>query len=230
MNYVWEAALKAIELGISPDDLVFRPARSPNPCLEVNLPDINSESFEGDTIEINALYRFSSIFGDLIDTGWADWQEARLALFNALFHAISDMEARQGVSRREFYLRFLEADIETAVFGPALSEGMACFERKERRLILGALLKQYRMGFSLQILRELFRRLYPSSNLYLFIDGGKRLLIYLGRERTTERERRLAVIQDLFIPMDYQVTLFWEKHFGIIGVDETMIPGEIMMF
>jgi len=35
---------------------------------------------------------------------------------------------------------------------------------------------------------------------------------------------------DLFVPADYEVRLFWDKHFGLITVDETMEIGELVMY
>lgn len=41
---------------------------------------------------------------------------------------------------------------------------------------------------------------------------------------------RLQFLQDMFLPIDHQVYLFWEHHFGIIGVEETMVVDEVVLF
>ena len=40
----------------------------------------------------------------------------------------------------------------------------------------------------------------------------------------------IKFIQELFLPLGLDIDLFWEKHFGVIGVDITMRIGEIAIF
>jgi hypothetical protein len=229
MNYVWEAALAAIGAGVSPDELRFRPAARPSPYLEVNLPDLNGEALPTPDVEINALYRFADTFAGLIDTTGGSETEPRRALFNVAFHSILDGELMAGMSRWEYQRRFLAGDLADGVFGEKVREAMPFFDKREARLVMGTLLRQYRQGFSTRLLTGLLRELYPDSITYLYTDERKSLLIYLGREKTERLERQLGAIQDLLIPLGYEARLFWERHFGIIGVDETMIPGEIIL-
>lgn len=34
----------------------------------------------------------------------------------------------------------------------------------------------------------------------------------------------------MFLPINYHVFLFWEHHFGIIDVEETMMVDEMVLF
>lgn len=40
-------------------------------------------------------------------------------------------------------------------------------------------------------------------------------------------EERLSLLTDMFLDIRYQTEIFYEYHFGIIGVNETMQIGRI---
>jgi hypothetical protein len=88
----------------------------------------------------------------------------------------------------------------------------------------------YRVGASIGLLSKLLRALYPRSIAYLDIREKRELLIYIGERKTEQLESQLNLICDMFVPLDYEVVLFWEMHFGLIGVEETMEIGQIMMY
>ena len=43
-------------------------------------------------------------------------------------------------------------------------------------------------------------------------------------------EKQIGFLMDLFVPLDISVQLFWDMHFGIISVEETMEPDDIMIY
>ena len=42
-------------------------------------------------------------------------------------------------------------------------------------------------------------------------------------------ETQLDLLCDMFVPIDYEMKLFWDMHFGLIGVDATMKIDEIIV-
>ena len=49
-------------------------------------------------------------------------------------------------------------------------------------------------------------------------------------KKTEEEQKRLEFLQGLFLSVDISMCLFWEHHFGIIGIDETMVMGDMVVF
>lgn len=56
------------------------------------------------------------------------------------------------------------------------------------------------------------------------------LLIYIGKSKTDRHEKQVKFILDMFVPIDYNLELFWDIHFGIIAVDETMEINEFVIY
>lgn len=49
-----------------------------------------------------------------------------------------------------------------------------------------------------------------------------------GTGLDTEGSKRVA-ITEVVLPINHQVFLFWEHHFGIIGVEETMVMDKVVL-
>ena len=52
----------------------------------------------------------------------------------------------------------------------------------------------------------------------------------MGVKETEGDRERLEFLEDMFLPINYQVFLFWEHHFGIMDIDETMVMDEMVLF
>ena len=74
------------------------------------------------------------------------------------------------------------------------------------------------------------RFLYPDSLVYASNDEIRELLIYVGVRETEKEQEKLEFLKGMFLPLNYRVFLFWEHHFGIIGVDETMELDKMVLY
>lgn len=72
--------------------------------------------------------------------------------------------------------------------------------------------------------------MYPASLVYASNDSAREVLVYVGAKETQEERERLEFLTDMFLPVNFQVFWFWEHHFGIMDVDETMILDEMVLF
>ena len=231
MNYMWQALLRGVAGGVAKEDIPFIPSKIANPYREVFFSDVNkTEVVAGEPIEVNALYRYASVFEALIDARLVDHDELRLKLFDILAHYISELDLREGYCRAVYYAKFLREDILGGVFGEENAQGIDFFSPSEQRHVLSGLTKAYQSGMSLKLFAKLLRELYPNSITYLGKKERAEFLVYIGKKKTKELEAQVKLICDMLVPADYDVILFWEMHFGIIGIDETMEIGEIMMY
>ena len=64
--------------------------------------------------------------------------------------------------------------------------------------------------------------IYPDAVLYQIKKDSKKLLLYLKEKKTRENEEKLLLIKDLFMPVGYDLRVFWKYHFGIVGVNDAM--------
>jgi len=230
LNYLWETLLAAKKENISAENLHFSPAATLSPYIETAFNDLNLALLTDGPIEVNAWYRFAPIFEALLDGEMDDHLEIRDRLFDVFMHLLGWTDLRTGLCRNEYYGLFLKQDLQNGKFGKWLSDVMALFPYDQRRFVTEHLVKLYTLGPSIELLRSVLRRLYPNSMLYFDTDQRRELLIYIGKKETPELARQAEFILSFFVPLDYIVHLFWNLHFGIIGVNETMEIDEIMVY
>lgn len=230
MNYAWDVAIKADEQGIPINKLKFIPANPISPYSELGFQNLNQSELTDTKIEINGLYRYSAIFETMVDGTLADYPELRDALFDILTHYLIQLDLRQGLCRQEYYQLAMQKDIESGSFGVENAGVLQLFSKAQRQQALIHLVRLYELGPSLRLMRSVLSAVYPKSIMYFSCDTSREVLLYVGHEKTADYVRQVEFICGVFLPIDYSVELFWDVHFGIIGIGETMMTDEIMVF
>lgn len=230
MNYAWEAVLKADDKGIPRERLRFVPSEDGSPYAETVREMLNAQELEEAEIEVNPLYRFAPVFGRMLDKNMTDYRQTLEAVFRVFMQYMVQLDLRQGLSRQEYAVGFLLRDILSGVFGADAADVILTFEESKRHQLLRLILKLYRCGSSVCLFREVMRFLYPDSLVYASNDEVRELLIYVGVKETVEEQKKLEFLQGMFLTVNYRIYLFWEEHFGIIDVDETMELDHMVLF
>ncbi len=230
MNYAWEAALAADQAGVSRETVRYVPVWMGSPYTEVVLENINTGSLEQPEVEVNPLYRFSKVFSSLFDPDREGYEKTREIFFDIFMQYMVQLDLRQGLSRQEYILRFFLEDLLDGTCGEEAALAVGEFEKDELRPLLEQIRKLYYCGSSIYLFRQIMRRLYPDSLVYASNDTQGQILVYVGVKESEKDQKRLIFLQEMFLPIYDQVYLFWEHHFGIMDVDETMILEEMMLF
>ncbi len=56
------------------------------------------------------------------------------------------------------------------------------------------------------------------------------MLLYINIRENDREAGRLRFVTDMFLPVGYELRVFFEYHFGIIGVEGTMVTDEIALY
>ena len=192
--------------------------------------NLNTGELQETWVEVNPLYRFAKEFSALFDINLRDYEQTRLLYFDVVMHALIQMDLRQGLSKQEYRLRFLLRDLMEGVCGSQAARVLERFEKTQLRRLLRLVLKLYECGSSIYLFKEVMRCLYPDSLVYASNEAVRQVLIYVGVKETKEEREKLEFLQDMFLPINYQVFLFWEHHFGIIDVEETLKLDDMVLF
>ena len=72
--------------------------------------------------------------------------------------------------------------------------------------------------------------IYAEAMVYEDNETAYELLVYLGTHDTHILRELAAFLLELFLPVQETVDFFYENHFGIIDVDETMLVDEMVIF
>lgn len=223
MKYLWEIALAAKEENISMKSLRFVHTQDSSPYMELSLPCINQNEILGEReVGVNTYYRFYSIFKNMFCPEMKEAQEIRNSLTNLILHMLAENDVRKGMTKEEYYKKMLIADIEKEVFGKAAKEVFGAMEKQKQERLLSGWLRSYKVGSSLSIFIDMIHGLVDDSIVYHNNDFPEELLIYTRHKKTEILEQRMQFLIDLFLDIKYHVEVYYECHFGIIGVEETM--------
>ena len=226
MNYIWEILLRARAQGLSDNELFFAQAEDCSTWYEQSFPCLNEDTVTGPVVEINSLYRFSEIFQDLLHN-MGDSEYLR-HLFDAAVHILAAQETLSGLSKRDFYVQMLKRELEGGGFSASIAQALQLLSEEQKRGVASLLLAQYETGSSLLVFRQALTALYPQAMLYQLKPHPEQLLLYLG---LANADRRIVqMLEDLFLPLQYQVRIFWTKHFGVWDVDATLVFDEIEIY
>jgi len=230
MNYIWEVLLKADKEKIHRKNIKFIKPKICSPYMEITLEDLNSTTLpKNNNIEVNECYRFYEIFKDLFNINFEESKELREVLLDILLHYLAELDLKKGLCKTEFYKKFLMKDILNKVFGEKLTNNIYYFEKEEREILLNGLITLYKTGISLQLFNKTLRKIFKNSIVYSNKEKPKNMYIYLGETKTKELENKIEVIVNTFLSIDMNPLIFWNQHFGILGLNNTMKNDEIVM-
>lgn len=231
MNYIWEILLKADEENIPRDDVKFVQAEICSPYMEIAFNELNSNLLpENNVIEVNEYYRFYEIFKDLFNINIEESKELRQVLLDILLHYLGELDLKQGLNKGEIYKKFLYKDILNNVFGKRLAGNIKDFTKEEMDSLLNSFIILYKTGTSLQLFKQVIKEIFKNSIVYSNKEKPKNIYIYLSEVKQKELESKINVILETFLPINMNPLIFWDKHFGIIGLDNTMkINGTVMV-
>lgn len=228
MNYLWEILLQAKAQGIKKEDIRFRQARSYSPYIELAEEFLNITKLEEPCLaELNPNYRFQKVFQELFHPDVTDYPALREGLFQLLLHQIGENDIRAGMTREEYYKKILGRAFVDGDYGAENKEAYLLFQGNEREILLEGLLTLYREGDSIEMFRRVMTALIPRCIVYASNDDPYEILVYVGARQREELEKKVNFVIGQFLNIRYRPELYYEYHFGIIGMEETMQVGEI---
>lgn len=232
MRYLWEVLLEAGREQIPEEKLRFIHTSGGSSYMEIALPCIN-QSWLGDTagdgklIEVNTYFRFYDIFKNMFSPDLTDYPALRESLTNLLLHMLAKNDVRKGMTKEDYHKRFLAQEITEGGFGEAASEVFGAMNREEQEILLSGWMNSFRVGSALPIFLDMINGLVKDSIVYHNNEFPDEIFIYTGLKRERSLKQRIRFLIDTFLDIRYRAEVFYEYHFGIIGVEETMQIDEI---
>lgn len=230
MNYLWEVFLKAEEQGIPKEHIQFLTAKNYSAYMEVSDTFLNQKELAGfPRIEVNPYYRFYDIFKELYQPENREFPDLKKSLTNLILHLLAGNDSLAGMTKEEYYKKLLYQDIKGGAFGKDAAESVSLFVRNEREIILSGLLRQYQTGSSVDIFKDMVEALIPENIVYHSNENFYEILVYVGLKKGKQIADKMDFLVKMFVDLPYHVDIYYEHHFGIIGVEETMRTDEIAL-
>ena len=230
MNFQWDIYLKACSCNKTEEDLFFTHAKECSPYYEQSFPCINENLVQENEIALNLLYRFQYIFEDILAEDGEQFSELRKYLIDAALHILLYTDLRHGLSIREIYIMKLTQELRNGIFWEKGAAKFRLIPVQKQNRIAALVLNQMQTGSSLLIFRKAVLVLFPDAFLYQVKADRKKVILYLADKPEEEKEQIILFISDLFLPLSYHLRIFWEYHFGLIGVEGTMNIDEIAIY
>lgn len=230
MNYIWNVLLQAKKEKIDFNDLSFIPAEYYSPYMEIAFDDINCTKIaDNRKVEVNYWYRFYDIFKDLFNINNKEDIELREVLFDVIMHFLGELDLMSGINKEYFYKQLLLKDINNNIYGEFLKENIKVFSIDELNYFLDGLINQYKCNTSLLLLRKVTKSIFKSCIIYISKEKPKEIYVFLGEKYSEEKLKKINMILEVFMTINMKPLIFWDKHFGIMGVEDTMILDNMVM-
>ncbi len=229
MNYIWDYVINAERAGIPQRSVRFLMAQVYSAYMELSPTMLNLRKAEPE-IEINPYYRFDDIFKDYFHPDNQENVQLRNALFNMAIHFLADIDRRLGMTKTEYCIGFVLADIREGRLGDKMQQAISEFSLDEQDLVARNVLRLYRTGAMVDLLKDTITKIFPQSVVYVNCEVANELLIFLEYEPSAEYQTKLAAILEVFLPLRFRIEVYWDYHFGIIGNEEAMRVDSIVLY
>lgn len=229
MNYIWDYVINAERDGIPQRKLRFLMAQVYSAYMELSPTMLNFREIEPE-IEINPYYRFYEIFRDFFHLDNQEDVELRKALFNMAIHFLADIDRRLGMTKTEYYLRFILTDIKEGRLGAKMSRAIPQFNLDEQEIIAGNIYRLYRTGAMIDLLKDTIIKIFPRTIIYVNYEVKDEILLFLEYEPSEVNQIKVGAILEVFLPLRFRTEIYWDYHFGIIGNEEAMKVDSIAIY
>ncbi|AVQ29100.1 hypothetical protein C4N20_13725 [Fusobacterium ulcerans] len=232
-NFLWYPLTSFIEK--NNENINFEISEIISPYIEVNMTNINNIQNEIETsdvkVEINPFIRFNDIFQIITYPDFEEMEiELKKSLVNILFHLLGEMDLYLGQNKKDIIVKEIRKDIEKGCFGKDSTKLFKLFKEYEKHIVVDILYDMYCHLNMIEAFKKSIKKIFKDSIIYDNLSSDTNLVIYLNYIKTDENIKKVEFLKEIFLPIGLELDLFWEYHFGVIGVEITMKIGEIAVF
>lgn len=231
MNYIWDYLIIGIHRDYNPLEIDFKRAIYCSPYMELSFSDINNRFILNPT-EVNPFYRdtYTTMFKYFFEPDFNESKEVIEQLFDIYIHLLFETDRYQGMSRREYYIRFLINDLKNGVYGQKAKKQIYSFNISQQIIIANGLLSLYRTGESVFVLKKILLSIFKSAILYANTREKNELYFYLRVPYSEKDNDKIECIINLFMPFRFSYEIYWDKIFGINELDAYMVQENMVQF
>lgn len=230
MSYIWNALIEAIQTDFCIAKIQYTVSGSRvSPYLEylpVVLYDPERRSSPEERlsqIDINPYHRFGEIYKHILNPERGDPNDA--VLCDLITHVLAEVDRICGMCKRDFQIMLVMKDLDDGCFGDAKS--VQLFTVVEKRAIAEALIMFFRTSNSLRCLDTLFNMILTDFEIQ--IRDNREIVFYNPFAYDGLMDKKLRFIINLFLPVEYPYVIHWQKTYGTIGRDISIMLEEFVL-
>ena len=181
-------------------------------------------------IEVNPLFRFEKIFRSLFSNNDSILDiNLKKEIENILIHYLTDLDFYYGMHKFVLEEEQIEKEIEKDFYGEKIKNIYTNLSKKEQMIILSLLNYKNKIDNKKSLFCEAVRKIFPKAIFYFYKEKRK-FLLYIAENDTEENIDKMLLIEDLFLDNICSLEVFWNKHFGIIGENNTMSIDKMIVY
>lgn len=222
MNRVWEF------LHENHEKIRYQQTEYFSPYYEVSEESIKIEENQTCQVSFNSFYRYEEVFESLFDVDIKE--EHRMLLFDCILHYLVDQEFQLGVTGNEYYIRHYWKDIERGVYGEAVRDIFAVMSKEKKHFVARTLYQQSQLQTSVYLFARTVTGIIDNCVVYRNKIQPMVILVYIQEKDISFQQKILMVLEELFLPLNYTMRIFHDKHFGVIQAEQTLEIDQIEIF
>ena len=232
-QYIW--SLLVNDNGIENEKIKFVKSRMISPYFELNPENINDIISEKNIreyhIETNPFFRFDDIYSYLLnpDTAAED-KNLKESLLNITLHMLGNFDLYEGQTKKDFYCKEIVRNIEDGAVGEKVRNNLLFLNMKEKLIIAEVFLEYDEGRNQIKCLKKIVKKFFSESIVYDNKYSDKNIVIYLGHKKDIKTRKITGIINELFIPLGLKPKYFYEYHFGVLGIGETLVIGNMAVY
>lgn len=228
-NYLWYLLTNFIE--IENKKIFFTIPKQISPYIELNIESMNAFLDEDLEIEVNPLLRFENIFAGITKPdAREETQQLRKFLANLIFHYLGKIDLYTGQNKKDIIVKEIVRNIKKGCYGGANSELYKSFKEFEKYIVADIICAMYGQLGMIDAFKKAIKLIFKDSIVYDKLSSNTNLVLYLNYPETEDNENKVKFMQEIFLPLGLELDIFWVNHFGVIGVDRTLLIGQIAVF
>lgn len=225
---VGEYILFAEKEQIKESELFFVPAKIFSPYMECASKTLNQIAIDNRTIEVNPFYKYEKIFAALLNSdGYGQYEEVKQYVFNFWIHEIYKAERLEAMTKFRFKCSEMLREMKRAEWGQSIEKMLENFEGEEPEGVAESIMRLYSGGENVALFTNALKRFLPE--VYVYVLDQKKVLIYAGNRESYQMKEKIQSLQGIFLPIGSETEIFWDRHFGVFDVGESMRLDDVLM-
>ena len=234
MLYLWNAILEADKQN---KKAYFVAAKHYTMCNELMNEIINVINLN-DEIPVNLNFRFSHIFNLylklydnvlILDNDKKNAEKLMGEITNLLLHFLGRFDLLKGITKEEIIYSEIEKTFENS-YGKHLFKFFKKLNHDEKRIISKMIYKMHRINNPFIPFEKALKKFFDTIYIYQHKEKPANYILYISNKKSSVNEDKLELIKALFFDATCSLEVFWEYHFGIIGINETMKINQIAIY
>ncbi len=212
-QFVWEYML-------TNEEVHFEQAQVWEPYAEI-AEEVQGE--QGIICKYNAMHRYEDVFMSYFMKQGIPNTAKDKVLFDVVSHYLALEEIKSGLTYKEYKKRRFGEDIEKGMYGEAVRDVFCEMTPPERYTIMHYLdLQNSVVDSGMEIYCNVLIRILDTGVIYKDCYHDKHYIFYVGEPRDTRKEKKISLVNTLFLPLGIEVEILWDKHFALLGEHQTL--------